>query len=182
MMAIAVSPIAMPISTRLNLGSGSTSCSGDFGYSKRVVTTAAETIKIPRPAASIMYSGQCWRRLSAHDRMGVVPSRYARSPDDCWRRWFHRSYWVEEPPVLHAPIALPGPYFFIELIARVASPGGDGQHFVFFFVRLPAATEHSTSTHRTLHGVFLSHREVAIDNCSWNSNRLHKYSLAITTG
>src|SRR5262245_7024833 len=174
MMAIAVSPIAMPISTRLNLGSGSTSCSGDFGYSKRVVTMAAETIKIPRPAASIRYSGQCWRRLSAHDRMSADPSRPARSPDDCRRRWFDRSYWVEEPLVLHAPIPLPGPYFFIELIARVASPGGDGQYFVFLFVRLPATTEHDTSTYRTMHGVILSHRELAMDNCPWNSDRSHK--------
>src|SRR5574341_316223 len=106
--------------------------------------------------------------------MGLDPSRSARSPDDCRRRWFDRSYWVKEPPALHAQIALTGPYFFIELIAGVAPPGGDGQSVGFFFDPLTATTEHDTSAHRTVHGVLLPHRRRSIENCPSLSNGSHK--------
>src|SRR5215510_12028158 len=142
MMPIAVRPMAIPISTRRKPGSGKKSCRGDFGYSNRVVTTAAETMKSPRPAASIRYSGQCWRRPSTHERMGLDPSCPAGRSNRLGHRRFHRPNWIKEPLTLHALIALVGQNLFVDLIAGFAPPGGDHQHALFFLDRLAAVTLH----------------------------------------
>src|SRR6266568_1288769 len=61
MIAIAVMPIATPIKTRRRSGLAIARCSGELGCSKSITNTPALTMNAPSPAASIRYSGQCWR-------------------------------------------------------------------------------------------------------------------------
>src|SRR6266704_2867365 len=61
MIAIAVMPIATPIKTRRRSGLAIARCSGEPGCSKSITNTPALTMNAPSPAASIRYSGQCWR-------------------------------------------------------------------------------------------------------------------------
>jgi hypothetical protein len=55
----AVAPIARPISARRSLGSGSAARAGEPGCSSSTVNAQAATMKAPRSAASMRYSGQC---------------------------------------------------------------------------------------------------------------------------
>src|ERR671933_445208 len=59
MIAIAVPPIAAPISTRRKTGLGVATTTGDCGWKSSTPKAHAEIMKKPRPAASIRYSGQC---------------------------------------------------------------------------------------------------------------------------
>src|SRR5262245_33872341 len=60
-----VRPIVSPIRARRTAGSGSARTSGEPGWPSRVPNRHAETMKRPRPAASITYSGQWSRTLLA---------------------------------------------------------------------------------------------------------------------
>src|SRR2546427_7121017 len=65
----AVSPMASPIGIRRKKGSVTVCRTGEFGCSSRVTNRQADSMKSPRPIASIRYSGQCWRTaVSARDR------------------------------------------------------------------------------------------------------------------
>src|SRR2546427_3350262 len=65
----AVSPMASPIGIRRKKGSVTVCRTGEFGCSSRATNRQAESIKSPRPRASIRYSGQCWSTaVSARDR------------------------------------------------------------------------------------------------------------------
>src|SRR6266581_3288788 len=61
MIATAVMPIATPIKTRRRSGLAIARCSGEPGCSKSIKNTPALTMNTPSPAASIKYSGQCWK-------------------------------------------------------------------------------------------------------------------------
>src|SRR5215831_5530483 len=61
MSAMAVRPIATPIKARRRLGLAIASCSGAPGCSDSITQIPAITMNTPSPAASIRYSGQCWR-------------------------------------------------------------------------------------------------------------------------
>src|SRR2546425_1916137 len=78
----AVSPMASPIGIRRKKGSVTVCRTGKFGCSSRVTTRQAESMKSPRPRASIRYSGQCWSTaVSAPDRGVVMDAATAgRSP------------------------------------------------------------------------------------------------------
>ena len=61
MIAAAVSPIAIPIGSRWTDGEitdATTGASGEAGWRSSVAKPAAESMKSPRHAASIRYSGQ----------------------------------------------------------------------------------------------------------------------------
>src|SRR5439155_934996 len=65
----AVSPIASPMGILRKNGSVAVWRTGEFGCSSRVTNRQAESMKSPRPRASIRYSGQCWSTaVSARDR------------------------------------------------------------------------------------------------------------------
>src|SRR5881628_1285313 len=65
----AVSPIASPMGIRRTKGSVTVCRTGEFGCPSRVTNRQAESIKSPRPRASIRYSGQCSSTaVSARDR------------------------------------------------------------------------------------------------------------------
>ena len=59
--ATAVAPIAMPINTRRTKASGSAARAGEAGCSRSTVKAQAESMKDPRRASSMRYSGQ-WAR------------------------------------------------------------------------------------------------------------------------
>src|SRR5271165_7091416 len=61
MSAMAVRPIATPIKARRRSGLAIAWCSGALGCSNSITQIPAITMNMPRPAASIRYSGQCWR-------------------------------------------------------------------------------------------------------------------------
>src|SRR5712692_4454882 len=61
MSAMAVRPIATPIKARRRSGLAIAWCSGAPGCSNRITQIPATTMNTPSPAASIRYSGQCWR-------------------------------------------------------------------------------------------------------------------------
>src|SRR5215470_13161227 len=61
MIAIAVNPMATPINALRRNGSRIVFLTGDPGYSINAVNKQAESMKHPRPVASIRNSGQCLR-------------------------------------------------------------------------------------------------------------------------
>src|ERR1044071_5464888 len=78
-----VNPIESPISRRLSKVELMACRTGDDGFSYNAPNRQAETIKKPRPAASIRYSGQ-W---SCSARPGVKGSRGDRSGDGMSATW-----------------------------------------------------------------------------------------------
>src|SRR6266850_309115 len=72
----AVRPIASAISARREVGS--MAWAREAGCSSRTVKTQAATMKAPRPAASIAYSGQCALKAAR----GVIESTPDRAPLD----------------------------------------------------------------------------------------------------
>src|SRR5439155_17991732 len=61
MSAMAVRPIATPIKARRRSGLAIAWCSGAPGCSNSITQIPATPMNTPSPAASIRYSGQCWR-------------------------------------------------------------------------------------------------------------------------
>src|SRR5215472_5108266 len=91
-MAIDVSPMESPISRRRSKVEPIACRTGDAGFSYSAPNRQAETIKKPRPAASIKYSGQWSRRArpgvkgSGEDRSSAVVATGAGA--DCAERRF----------------------------------------------------------------------------------------------
>jgi hypothetical protein len=69
MSAMAVEPMAIPMTARFHIGSTIQWATGDAGYIRRTVNMHAEIMNVPKPVASIKYSGQWCRNF-----------RYMRSP------------------------------------------------------------------------------------------------------
>ena len=65
MIPIAVSPIAKPIKARRSIEAASKDWwTGELGCSNSTTKAHAETIKVPKAAASMRYSGQCRENAS----------------------------------------------------------------------------------------------------------------------
>ena len=65
MIPIAVSPIAKPIKDRRSMEAPSNDWwTGELGCSNSTTKAHAETIKVPKAAASMRYSGQCRENAS----------------------------------------------------------------------------------------------------------------------
>lgn len=65
MIPIAVSPIAKPIKARRSIEAASKDWwTVELGCSNSTTKAHAETIKVPKAAASMRYSGQCWENAS----------------------------------------------------------------------------------------------------------------------
>src|SRR3954464_5338282 len=71
---MAVSPIATPVSARRSSALGRAWCTGDAGCSSTTVKTVADSMKVPRAAASIPYSRQWRTRGVGLVRVGVMLS------------------------------------------------------------------------------------------------------------